>query len=275
MELFNIPAFGENCIENRTNSSARVFVISNVGGEIFDSYRRLLEESGFINKEEYAIGAHRFAAYAKGTDGVFLNYFENVRELTIAVEDNCAYFDFTDTPREASLPVQITQIELEDFGMSYVIRLSDGRFIVIDGGRHFEPDRKRLFDCLTEGSAGEKPIIAAWILTHPHSDHYICYIGFMEEYGDRVEVERYILNFPEHDDLVHYPKLQKKDRRFEDVSAFTNIPKMWEQIERSGGKFYMAHTGQRFNIGGAAIEILASMDDTIHLCRFRYSVQKC
>jgi hypothetical protein len=193
MELFNIPAFGENCIENRTNSSARVFVISNVGGEIFDSYRGLLEESGFINKEEYAIGAHRFAAYAKGTDGVFLNYFENVRELTIAVEDNCAYFDFADTPREASLPVQITQIELEDFGMSYVIRLSDGRFIVIDGGRHFAPDRKRLFDCLTEGSAGEKPIIAAWILTHPHSDHYICYIGFMEEYGESVEVERYIL----------------------------------------------------------------------------------
>lgn len=265
MELFNIPAFGENCIENRTNSSARVFVISNVGGEIFDSYRRLLEESGFINKEEYAVGAHRFAAYAQGTDGVFLNYFENIRELTIAVEDNCAYFDFADTPREASLPVQITQIELEDFGMSYVIRLSDGRFIVIDGGRHFAPDRKRLFDCLTEGSAGEKPIIAAWILTHPHSDHYICYIGFMEEYGESVEVERYIFNFPDHDDFIHYPKLQKKDRRFEDVSAFTNIPKMWEQIERSGGKFYMAHTGQRFNIGGAAIEILASMDDTIHL----------
>ena len=74
MELFNIPAFGENCIENRTNSSARVFVISNVGGEVFDSYRRLLEESGFINKEEYAIGAHRFAVdideIAHGLKGV-------------------------------------------------------------------------------------------------------------------------------------------------------------------------------------------------------------
>ena len=60
---------------------------------------------------------------------------------------------------------------------------------------------------------------------------------------------------------------EKKDRRFEDVSAFTNIPKMWEQIERSGGKVYMAHTGQRFNIGGASLEILASMDDTIHLSK--------
>ena len=267
MDLFDIPAFGENCIKTRTNASARVFVLSNVTDDAFDNYRKLLEESGFTNKEEYTKGSHRFAAFARGTDGVFLNYFESIRELTIAVEENCAYFDFADTPIDRSVTPEITQIELEDFGMSYVIRLTDGRFIVIDGGRHFEPDRDRLFNCLTESSGGEKPVIAAWILTHPHSDHYIGFIVFMEAYGDKVEVERYIFNFPEHDDFVHYPKLEKKDRRFEDVSAFTNIPKMWGQIERSGGKVYMAHTGQRFNIGGASLEILASMDDTIHLSK--------
>lgn len=266
MDLFSIPAFGENeCIETRTGSGTRVFVLSDVADDAFDNYRKLLEKSGFTNKEEYSIGAHRFAAYKKDSDGVFLNYFGSIRELTVTAEDNCTYFDFADTPRDVSLTAQITQIKLEDFGMSYVIRLTDGRFIVIDGGRDFEPDRKRLFDCLKEGSQGEKPIIAAWILTHPHSDHYLCYIGFMEEYGDRVEVERYILNFPEHDDLVHYPKLIKKDRRFEDVSAFTNIPKMWQQIERSGGKVYIAHTGQCFSLGGASLEILTSLDDTIHL----------
>ena len=267
MKLFNIPAFGEECIENRTNATSRVFVLSDVGEESFDSYCNLLDNAGFIKKEEYTAGAHRFAAYSKDNGGVFLNYFAPLRELTVAAEDNCAYFDFADSPREQSLPAQITQIELEDFGMSYVIRLPDGRFIVIDGGRHFEPDRDRLLNCLIESSGGEKPVIAAWILTHPHSDHYIGFIVFMEAYGDKVEVERYIFNFPEHDDFVHYPKLEKKDRRFEDVSAFTNIPKMWEQIERSGGKVYMAHTGQRFNIGGASLEILASMDDTIHLSK--------
>lgn len=265
MELFNIPAFGEACAENRTNAKSRVFVLSDVGEESFDGYLKLLDNAEFIKKEEYTAGAHRFAAYSKDNDGVFLNYFAPVRELTIAAEDNCAYFDFADTPREHSLPAQITQIELEDFGMSYVIRLPDGRFIVIDGGRDFEPDRERLWNCLSEGSPEEKPVIAAWILTHPHSDHYLCFIGFMEQYGDRVTVERYILNFPEADDLVHYPKLDRKDKRFEDSSGLTNIPKMWEQIKRSGGIAYTAHTGQRFNIGGASLKILASMDDTIHL----------
>ena len=190
MELFNIPAFGEECIENRANEKSRVFVLDNSPEASFDSYKKLLEDSGFINKEEYSGGNHRFAAYQKGSDGVFLNYFTAISQLTIAAEEDCAYFDFTDTPLEASLPVQITQIELEDFGMSYVIRLSDGRFIVIDGGRHFEPDRDRLLNCLIESSGGEKPVIAAWILTHPHADHYGAIADVASAYYDEVVLER-------------------------------------------------------------------------------------
>lgn len=64
--------------------------------------------------------------------------------------------------------------------MSYVIRLTDGRFIVIDGGREFEPDSERLYQCLKNGSSGQNPVIAAWIMTHPHSDHFHCFIEFMD-----------------------------------------------------------------------------------------------
>ena len=265
MELFKIPAHGENCIENQANASNRIFVMSDVSPETFDAYCALLENAEFTKKQDYTLGSHRFAAYCRGTDGVFLNYFASISELTVAFEENCNYFDFNDTPLCHSVPAQITQIELEDFGMSYAIRLPDGRFIVIDGGRNFEPDRKRLFECLIEGSPEGKPVIAAWILTHPHSDHYLCFIGFMEEYGDRVKIERYLLNFPEGDDILHYPKIEKKDKRFEDSSGKTNIPKMWEQIKKSGGVAYTAHTGQKYDIGAASLEILASMDDTIHL----------
>lgn len=265
MELFNIPAFGEECIENRANEKSRVFVLDNSPEASFDSYKKLLEDSGFINKEEYSGGNHRFAAYQKGSGGVFLNYFAAIRQLTIAAEEDCAYFDFSDASKNASVTAEITQIKLEDFGMCYAIRLPDSRFIVIDGGRDFEPDRARLWKCLRKGSLGEKPVIAAWILTHPHSDHYLAFIGFMKEYGEQVTLERCILNFPEADDLIHYPKLEKKDKRFEDASGITNIPKMWEEIERSGAVAYMAHTGQKYAVGAASLEILASMDDTLHL----------
>ena len=119
--------------------------------------------------------------------------------------DITSYFSYTDRFRGDMMAPQITQVHLEDFGLSYVIRLSDGRFIIFDGGWNFEPDRNRLFECLKAGSPDEKPVIAAWILTHPHGDHYLCFLGFMEQYGDQVVIEKFLFNFPEFDDIEHTP----------------------------------------------------------------------
>ena len=260
-----IPAFGETAFsENRENAAARVVLMENAAPGAFDAYCSLLEENGFRCMEAYTQGAHRYAAYYDGERGVFLNDFASIHRLSVVEEENCRYFAFADVSAKASVPAQITQVTLEDYGISYVIRLTDGRFIVFDGGREFEPDEDRLFACLKEGAMGGKPVIAAWILTHPHSDHFHCMIGFMERYGEMVTVEKFLFNFPEPDDYEHYPTLGNKDKRFEDSSATTNIPKMLEQVERSGAAVYMPHTGQRYRIGDAALEILSCMDDTIH-----------
>ena len=128
-----------------------------------------------------------------------------------------------------------------------------------------EPDADELFKTIKEGSPDEKPVIAAWILTHAHSDHFHCVMPFMDKYGELVTVERFMYNFPERDDLEHYPKLKHKDKRFVDSSIYTNIPLMEERIAKCGAKVYMPHTGQKYIIGDAVLEILSSIDDTIHV----------
>ena len=40
---------------------------------------------------------------------------------------------------------------------------------------------------------------------------------------------------------------------------------MEERVKKSGAKVYMPHTGQKYIIGDAVLEILSSIDDTIHL----------
>ena len=265
MKELKLPAFNEeNYFDNQTNSSSRVVLIENCDGETFEKYKRLFTESGYEIKEEYSRANHSFAALSCGDGGVFLNYFESVRELYVITEKNTNYFSYRDGSGCGSCSAQITQLYLEDFGMSYTIRLPDGRFIVIDGGRDFEPDRDNLLRCLKNGSGDGKPIIASWIFTHPHSDHYFCFLGFMESYADQVEIQSFMLNFPEADDLIHYPALAHKNYRFEDSSGTTNIPRMWRLIEMTGAPVYTAHTGKRYKIGEAFCEILASMDDTIH-----------
>jgi len=266
MKNIKIPAFGEtDFFENRENEHAVVFMIPNADADVFSAYGKLLSEQGYTQKEASETDTHLYAAFFNGEDAFFLNYFSAVRELYLVQEDSCPYFSYSDTPRNTAVTPQITQMELADFGMSYVIRLSDGRFIIIDGGRDFEVDRERLYQHLCANSVHERPIIAAWILSHPHADHFHLFVGFVDQYGEDVVIEKMLFLFPEADDLAHYPSLEKSDRRFDyDNSGTTYIRKLLERIERLGLPVYRPHTGQTYQIGDAACEILASMDDTIH-----------
>ena len=89
----------------------------------------------------------------------------------------------------------LAQIELKA-GMAYVIQLDDGRFILIDGGEHFDADGARLYRYLCEKAQGEKPVIAAWFFTHGHRDHVKLAAYFMEEYKASVEIQTIAYNIP-------------------------------------------------------------------------------
>ena len=260
--MIKIPAFGEaRVIENRENKTARVFIIEEADRALFDRYCDLFAREGYEKKEAHDRETGAYASFAKKKEGVFLNYYSTLKEISLIVEEKCRYFTYADACGGKLTTNLVTQVFLEDYGMSYVIRLSDGRFIIIDGGTDYEPHRQNLWECLQSQNVLPKIDIACWILTHPHSDHFHCFIGFMKEHGDEVTVEKYLLNFPEFDDLEHYPNLLKGRP---ETNGHVMIPKMYEAIEASGAPVYMAHTGQRYRIGDAYCEILASMDDTMH-----------
>ena len=265
--MLKIPAFcEENYTMRQANSHCRICRIPDAQSASFDAYVAYAKEEGFAQKEVRHEDFWLYAAMQNGTQGLFLNYFVNTGELFISLEEECGYFEYTDPVLPSRVTPQITQVMLEDFGLSFVIRLSDGRFIVIDGGVNFKPHSERLLACLKKGSPDQKPVIAAWIMSHPHSDHFHCFIGFMDLYADEVVIEKFLFYFPEADDLAHYPKLEKSDPRFDYPTAGTyNIPRMLERMKATGAPIYTAHTGQTYRIGDAVCEILACMDDTIHL----------
>ena len=261
-----IPAFGEtNFAETVSNRNTRIVNISNAGVQQFDAYCRILGENGYAQKEYRQSDTHYFAAYCCGETGIFLNYYGALSELNIAIEENCGYFAFEDQAGEAVVPPQITQVHLVDFGMSYAIRLSDGRFIVIDGGWDFEPDVQELYRVLKEGTPVGKPVVAAWFLTHPHRDHHLCFADFILRYPEDVVIEKLLMNYPEADDLVHYPELAREDLRVSDTASINRIPRMLAEVHRLGIPIYEPHSGQIYRIGDAVCEILSCMDDTILL----------
>ena len=265
MKMQNIPAFGEkDFYENQANTDVRVWTIRSAS-HLFEKYRALYKENGYAEKEYYECNGQQYAALQNGTDGVFLTAYETTRELCIVEEADCPYFSYTDVMGEARFSPQITQVTLRDFGMSYVIRVSDGRLIVIDGGFHYDEDVEQLYRTLKEYFKEEKPVIAAWILTHTHEDHMQCFVGFMQKHAGDVIIEKMMFNFPAADDLTHYPDLTYEMPGVPNSAATYQIPLMLKLIEENGIPVFTPHTGQKYSIGDAELTFLACMDDTIHL----------
>ena len=266
-----LPAFGENVISDiKTNETARAVIIGDVDESVFEKYCTYFKNNGFCEKENRKLADNLFASFYADGVGVFMTYYVNIGELNIITEEECKYFDYTDTVREKSVTPQITQVHLEDFGLSEVVRLSDGRFIVFDGGWMFEPDIDRLMQALNSGSVYEKPVIAMWILTHPHIDHYHAFMGFMDKYADDVVIEKMMFNFPKNDDIEHFSELgqdfTKRCRGYTKGNSEAEcISVLYDIIVAAGIPVYMPHTGQVYQIGDAKCEMLSCMDDTIHL----------
>lgn len=248
----------------KENNNATVLHI-NTNKEEYVKTVTVLREMGAVLREERTVACHTFAALSVEGGAYFLNYFETTGELYITYEKDSRYFEFSSECGKKVVTPEITQIALEDFGLSYVVRLSDGRFIVFDGGWDFEPDREKLLNCLKKGTKEGKPTVAAWILTHPHVDHFECFVGFMENYADEIELESLLYTFPEADDTERYPHLLKHSGRVDfDSSAYTYIKKLENIIKEHSIKVYSPHTGQKYTVGDATLEILSSMDDIMH-----------
>ena len=268
---FSIPVFGETDYSaEQMNRSSRVVLIPNCPARRFADYCELLAKNGFSEKERFSAPHRSYATFQKDTFGVFLNYFSGTSELQLVTEENCAYFSYTDTCGAAVTTPQLTQLKLKDFGLSDTVRLSDGRFLVIDCGNAYEADADALFARLKQDSPHETPVIAGWILTHPHCDHYHNFFPFMDKYGDRVVIEKFFFHFPEAEDLAHYPALTIVREVVCRWLGVENMPTnealklFYQRVEAMGVPVYMPHTGQCYQIGDAKLQFVGTMDDTIH-----------
>jgi len=244
------------------NSSMKIIAYGDVSGDEFVSYLTELSRKGFEVKETRVIKNNIYKGLEKDNLSVFINYFGNIKEIHIAIEENSKYFDFSDNSNyDISLVPQITQLDQEDFGMSYTIRLSDGRYIVIDGGEEFVKSAEGIMNTIKAGSPFKKPIIAAWFITHLHNDHHNCFNTFMKMFGDDVTVEKMLFAFPDADDVEQFPNLAHLDLRFSHGGYVETVSELMGYIKKYRVPIYQTHTGQIYKIGDAVCEILSSQDD--------------
>lgn len=149
-----------------------------------------------------------------------------------------------------------SQIALTAGGMSYVARLSDGSFLIIDGGKPNDTDVENLYAFLKNDLTPEqKPRISMWFFTHAHTDHIGLAVKFLKRYKNDVEISAFAHQFPDCDKInVACDLPEEKEMMLALLAAIEeNFPK---------ATVYYMHTGERYYFSGAELEVLSSMDNS-------------
>lgn len=267
----DIPAFSGGIKHTDYNCGDGVYMhhVTMVLPREYTAYVEKLPSLGYteVNRREY--GSNYFCTFAKDGTALIASYFgadSSVRLTILPYDPYDAYDDIygvTDAPAGDAEPLFTmvsTDFVTKTNGMSYIIRTPKGSFIIIDGGWTGVGEAKKILDILkSQNTRDGVPVVAAWILTHPHSDHIGAISEMASIYYDEIKLERVIFNFV--DDEI----LAKSDSKamLESNSSILNILRKALSSDKkwAAAAVIKPHTGDLLNIDGVTVEILHTHED--------------
>ncbi len=227
-------------------------------------YKRNAEEADFVRYDHEFTGfgyeslgrceidGNRTAVYGDDTSVYTLSWTPHERSCRL-VMDSATARPAAPANGPTLCPVLVTQLRLlygtADCGMCYLIRLADGRFVLIDGGMGEYDEAAHLLELLhTQNVRDGKPTIAAWFITHPHGDHFGTFVRLMENYSDELELEAVAYNWP----------TRAMAGGFSDLSGFDGVI---DALDPTKTKLLTPRTGWTFVYPGVRFQVLFACED--------------
>lgn len=162
-------------------------------------------EDGYLLADSWEECGSYFATYQKGNNLLYAALWEKSGKLQVVSDTNEGLVALEAKNRAALAETRIcspllTQVRMMFYafncGMSYIIRLTDGRFAIIDGGIAEHEEAEHLLELLNEQNVLEgKPQVAAWFFTHPHDDHVLLFHDIMKNHKDELQVESVVYSW--------------------------------------------------------------------------------
>lgn len=208
------------------------------GEDFFDRYIQKLSESGYRSLSSSRFDgvlpeqANVFAAYESDTETVHLGYHEADHRLYVTYTPKEGFA--SPAPKAAYValgsdyPTLLTQPGMERFHPSamatcYILRAADGSFVIIDSD--FNDGAAELIYRILKKQAPdpEHIVIAAWIFTHPHTDHVGGFIDFAAQYaeGHGIVLQQVVCNFINPETISSH-EAQLQEQTYEGVRKFGN-----------------------------------------------------
>ncbi|MBQ9778792.1 MAG: hypothetical protein IJW22_07710, partial [Clostridia bacterium] len=282
-----------NTMDANDSSLQYLYKGDGINAENYNAYCEKLKTEGYVLQTSSTAGENLFSTFINQEKGVVLhvnyNAFAFADDYTYDkgeyyfVDPN---FRITSTPlATAYLPDEklltkqsyvkktdskTTAIPLVSaaVGMGYVVTLEDGSFILFDGGfasNDGAPTHTKIWSILSslhkeitkaEVSTTNPIHIAAWVVTHSHSDHYEAFEDFLSAYGQTKKVKMDYL-------LGSFPSLSSCYSVRDGVMhlSSTNAIKGLQTKVTGGFKYVKVHAGQRYHLANLEIEVITTFED--------------
>ena len=261
-ELVGFPDLGAGSSKGvlEIGDGEYVMYYVNVMERHYTAYVDTLKSKGCEVKQTYTLGGNKYTLMENDAYSVYVAYLNREGSLRVIFGKPDVPQPAPASPTEANVcEPALWQLEIDciggaaNGGMSYVIQLTDGTFVVIDGGYRTDAEANNLYNLLKANTVGGgEPVISAWLITHLHLDHWGCLEKFSQTYADKVEVKAFYYNFPgvQMGDINTTVKnnVEKLMRRFKNATLYSEL-----------------HSGMNFSVVDAKFTVICTFEDVFPL----------
>ena len=245
-----------DCTDNTTMVVAKNTNLTN-----FNTYcSELVSKNGFTEySKRENIDGNYFRTYPKDNAMIYA-YYSNARGQARIISGPIKDIPTkdTDSTPETVTPslTLVTQNSDIEGGLALIYLLPNGKFIIIDGGHTLNDKLYKKLRELQPNS--DKIIIAAWFLSHPHTDHQSALDDFLVKHSHDVDIESFFVNYPS----ANYVDNTTQEGTSGYGRSVSNIKALLTKHLGHSTKIVKPHTGQIYTFGKSTqVEIIWTIED--------------
>ena len=249
---------------------SKIYIANNANSTHFTKYVAALKSAGFTAYATNKLHTNEFATFVTKEQIVHVMFFAPKNVIKVTVDPRSTFGlpgikGENDSPNPNNLPTEFVQLGMKQVpnaaenGMGYLVKLPNNKFIVVDGGF--------AYDGGGGGSSGDflirtmkkmqgndsKPVIAAYIITHIHTDHAGGFMGLANGHANKVIIEKLVYNQPSN----------KQMDAVSNMSGRKNwVPNAINKLKNAGSlqSVVKAHPGMQLFFTGLTITIMGTID---------------
>ncbi len=247
-----------------TDEDSKMQIVTGVNSRDFFRYIKELQSQGCVKTGANKIGKNRFADFYP----YHIAYFAGRSEICVTEDLTSSPLDTFGYSAKGGMRTTVYQYGLYydkqnqctattvNCGMLYLVRLSDGSIVFMDGGHILQWNDEaaealwQFILKITGVKDGEKVRIVAYYMTHAHDDHANGFTKLLTRHGDRIVVERVMFNTPSYQIKGGYSE-----------SVFDMKKTVAEKYPNA--KLLKVHSGQKFTLSDAEFEFLYTHEDAV------------